>query len=133
MLIADLEALYKKATPGPLEVGTYMIPPSELGRTRLGDLWKGIETHTIQTAYIHPQLKAKMQLIVIAVGPYTEPANNIRISKDDAELWVALHNALPAILTALRAAEAYLDMTPEGWETRVLRSALAALGEGPRE
>ncbi len=35
--------------------------------------------------------------------------------------------------TALRAAEAYLDMTPEGWETRVLRSALAALGEGPRE
>ncbi len=112
MLIADLEALHKKATPGKWEY-----------RLDAGD---------------------------VSVEPGVCNCGGADVGAvEDGQLIAAMHNALPAFLTALRAAEdVYPFVADKGCiaielpdrrfinreqAVEAFRLALAALGEGPRE
>ncbi len=117
-MIADLEALLAKATPGKRRIAMhgYNVKSDLSGTPHDGDYFENV--------------------FAVPCGPKAV-LKAVKQFQHDAELEVAIHNALPAILTVIRAAEELLfsmqcrNSYDFQNERKTLRLALAAMGEGP--
>ena len=110
----DLEALEKAATPEPWEYDSVPLERNELGDKTLGPSAIPPRYHLLQTADVHPQLKAKLPIVGIATGPYYDPKKSIFIREQDGKLMAASRNALPRLIAIAKAAG---QVAAEDWGT----------------